>query len=124
MTTSGRVTRRLGQWGEDAAVAHVTGLGWRILDRNWRCAIGELDIVALDTSDTAVFIEVKCRSGLGFGDPLEAITQAKLGRLRELSGVWLRAHEMRPARIRVDAIGVLRVRGGGVEVTHIQGITS
>ena len=54
--------------------------------------LGELDIVALDRSDgrrTAVFCEVKCRTGLGYGDPLEAITYAKVRRLRQLAAEWM-----------------------------------
>lgn len=124
MATSGRVTRRIGEWGEQAAAAHIQTLGWQIVDRNWRCGIGELDLVASQDLDTLVFIEVKCRSGRGFGDPLEAITRAKLGKLRELSALWLQSHALHPREIRLDAIGVLRIPGGGVDVTHIRGITS
>ena len=70
--------RAIGRIGEEHAVEHLTGLGWQVLDRNWRCNEGELDIIAHDPHAGAlVFIEVKCRSGLGFGDPLEAVTWRK-----------------------------------------------
>ncbi len=65
-----------------------------MLERNWQCAVGEIDIVAEELERgrrTVVFCEVKCRTGLGFGDPLEAITYAKLRKLRQLAGEWLAA---------------------------------
>ena len=63
-----------------------------ILDRNWRCRLGEIDIVAMEVEGadrSLVFCEVKCRTGLGFGPPLEAITYAKVRKLRRLAGEWL-----------------------------------
>src|SRR3954464_14821429 len=74
----------LGRRGEDLAARYLTDLGYRILARNWRCRSGEIDLVAADLEPgrrTIVFCEVKTRSGLGFGDPLEAITWAKGRRL-------------------------------------------
>lgn len=120
-----RVT--VGRRGEDLAAAHVVGLGWRILDRNWRCRSGELDLVALDPGGsgrgTVVFCEVKCRTGTQFGHPLEAITPAKLARLKDLAGLWLQAHAQHPDSIRLDAIGVL-LQGAGSRVTHARGVTA
>jgi putative endonuclease len=69
---SGR--QRVGVRGEDLAVAELSRQGMQILARNWRCRLGEIDIVALETTgdrSTVVFCEVKCRTGLGFGAPLE-----------------------------------------------------
>ncbi|MBX9718815.1 MAG: YraN family protein, partial [Microbacteriaceae bacterium] len=63
----------LGRTGEQLAVEHLTAEGYTILDRNWRCAIGEIDIVARH-GETTVVVEVKTRSGLGFGHPLDAVT--------------------------------------------------
>jgi len=117
----GRVTKALGAWGEQAAAAHCAQLGWDELDRNWRCAAGEIDLVMREPDGTVVFVEVKCRSGLGYGDPLEAITVGKLTKLRELAGWWLKAQPRRVPSVRLDAIGVLRTRGG-VELTHVKGI--
>ena len=78
----------LGARGEDLAVAELERQGMTILARNWRCRLGEIDIVAAEVvggRTTVVFCEVKCRSGLGFGDPLEAITWKKLRTLRSLA---------------------------------------
>ena len=115
----------LGARGEDLAVAELRRQGMEVLERNWRCRLGEIDVVATETvagRTTVVFCEVKCRSGLGFGDPLEAITWAKLRRLRALAAEWMRAHEVRAADIRVDAIGVLLVRGREPTVRHVRAV--
>jgi putative endonuclease len=118
----------LGRRGEQRAVEHLTALGWQILDRNWRCPLGELDIIA-DDAGTTVVVEVKTRSGLGFGHPLDAVTPRKLARLRRLAGAWCAAHPVTSAEargdgrgaerrlLRIDVIGVLErtdPRGFGV----------
>ena len=71
---------------------------------------------------TVVFCEVKCRTGLGFGDPLEAITYAKLRKLRQLAGEWLAASGRRPDAIRLDAVGVVMIPGQPPRLTHVRGI--
>ncbi len=78
----------LGRYGEEVAARWLTQGGLRILERNWRCAEGELDIVALD-GDTLAVCEVKTRSERGFQSPTQAIDQAKADRLRRLAERWL-----------------------------------
>lgn len=118
--------RSTGQWGEDVAARHLEGLGWRILDRNWRFSrVGELDIVALEPSPgrgTLVFCEVKTKSGDGFGTPLEAITVAKLRRLHRLACAWMASHDTGYDRVRIDAIGVQGLPDRAWRVTHAEGI--
>jgi Holliday junction resolvase-like predicted endonuclease len=73
--------KEIGVRGEDLACAELERQGMQVLGRNWRCRLGEIDIVAAETGEnglTLVFCEVKCRSGLGFGHPLEAITYMKM----------------------------------------------
>ena len=115
--------RAIGQIGGERAVEHLVGLGWQVLDRNWRCNEGELDVVAHDPHAGAlVFVEVKCRSGLGFGDPLEAVTWRKRSKIRQLSLLWLAEHRLRADRLRIDAIGVLLQPGRKPVLSHAQGI--
>jgi len=114
----------LGRSGEQLAVDHLTAIGYTILDRNWRCSMGELDIVALDGA-TTVMVEVKTRSSVAFGHPLDAVTPRKLARLRRLAGAWCEAHardvavggSVRP--IRIDVIGVVSGRDG-VAIDHVR----
>ncbi|WP_375431218.1 YraN family protein [uncultured Friedmanniella sp.] len=123
MAANGRQT--LGARGEDLAVVELQRQGMEVLDRNWRCRVGEIDIVAAEPGEggtTVVFCEVKCRSGLGFGDPLEAITWAKLRTLRALAAEWLAVHRVSAAAIRLDAIGVLLLRGEPPRLTHVKAV--
>jgi len=71
---------------------------------------------------TLVFCEVKCRSGLGFGHPLEAITYEKMRTLRQLAAVWMREHRRKASSIRLDAIGVVLVTGQEPSVTHVRAV--
>lgn len=80
--------------------------GFQILDRNWRHRLGEIDLVARD-GDAIVIVEVKARRSRQYGAPVEAVTEQKLLRLRQLAGAWLREHiECRPRGIRIDVIGI------------------
>jgi putative endonuclease len=81
--------KRLGVRCEDFACAELERQGMQILERNWRCRLAEID-----------FCEVKCRSGLGFGHPLEAITYAKMRTLRQLAALWMHEHRMKASSIR------------------------
>ena len=85
----------LGDYGERIAAAHLIAAGMTILDRNWRCPEGEIDIVARD-GDALVVCEVKTRRGNGFGGPLEAINPVKAQRLAPARGV-LAARARRPS---------------------------
>lgn len=113
---------QLGALGEQLAVEHLTSLGLRILARNWRCRYGELDIVAADADRTVVFVEVKTRSGDGFGGLPEAVTPVKVRRLRRLAGLWLAAQDTGWAGVRIDVIGVRVGRRRTPEVIHLRGV--
>jgi len=109
----------LGRFGEDVAAAHLTELGWAILDRNWRRSFGELDIVARE-DDTVVFVEVKTRSSVRFGLPSEAITYEKAGRLRTLALHWLGERRVAAPLVRFDVVSVLRTEDGP-QIDHLRG---
>ena len=111
----------LGREGEQAAVSYLEGCGFRILDRNWRCADGEIDIVAVDKR-TFVVCEVKTRSGTRFGTPLDAVGRDKQRRLRRLAVQWLNAHGIRFDQIRIDVLGLLREGTGGFTIEHVRGV--
>ncbi len=110
-------TQALGRSGEELAVDHLLAQGYSILDRNWRCSQGELDIVARDGSTTVV-VEVKARSGSRYGHPLDAITPVKLARLRRLAAAWCEARGG-VERLRVYAIAVIADREG-VTIEHVR----
>lgn len=119
------VRQLVGARGEDLAAAELIRQGMRIVTRNWRCSIGELDIIAVEELDgcrTLVFCEVKCRTGLGYGSPLESITYAKLRKLRQLSAHWLASEAPSVDAVRLDAIGVVLLRGQQPKLTHVRGI--
>lgn len=98
----------VGRRGEQLAAGLLEREGFRVLERNWRCRIGEIDIVAQD-GDELVIVEVKSRRGVGFGHPFEAITPVKQARLRRLAGAWCDAdgRDTVYRRVRIDAIAVL-----------------
>jgi len=109
----------LGKRGETLAAAFLVDAGYDILDRNWRCRQGEIDVVALDGDET-VFVEVKTRSSIAFGHPLEAITIQKLARLRRLAAAWCGEHPGSRRRIRIDAIAIIAPPGGPVQFEHVR----
>jgi putative endonuclease len=127
MTTLKTMTRiQLGAMGEALAVDHLTAMGLRILHRNWRCRHGELDVIACDEATrTLVFVEVKTRTGDGFGGLPYAVTEQKVRRLRRLVGLWLAGQDERWTAVRIDVIGVRIVperANHAPEITHLQGI--
>jgi putative endonuclease len=107
----------LGRVGEDAATRFYRKRGFQIVARNWRCADGELDLIAR-RGGLLVFCEVKTRSSESFGMPAEAVGFHKRRRLRRLAGRWLSENRARAATIRFDVVSVI-VRDGRPRVTHI-----
>ncbi len=116
-------TTELGARGERIAAAYLTDAGLRLIDRNWRCRDGELDIVARDGA-AIVFCEVKTRRATGFGHPVEAVPAAKQRRLRTLAQRWLAAHDEHAPDLRFDVVGVLVRTSGPALVTHLRGAFS
>lgn len=112
----------LGRRGEAAAEGYLTSHGMRVIDRNWRCAAGEIDLVAID-GGTLVVVEVKTRSSLDYGHPFEAITKGKLARLYVLASQWARAHDLRFAGFRVDAVSVVDAGHGAAHIEHLRAVS-
>ena len=99
--------------GEDQVAAWYSEAGYQVVDRNWRCREGELDIVAVK-GGTVVFCEVKARSGSVFGAPAEAVGRTKQARIRRLGARWLAENRDRIGRrswtVRFDVASVLAGR--------------
>ncbi|CAM3207843.1 hypothetical protein PSET11_02987 [Arthrobacter ulcerisalmonis] len=111
----------LGRRGEVLAAGYLESLGMLVLERNWRCPDGEIDIVALD-GDALVIAEVKTRRSLDYGHPFEAVGPDKLARLHRLGSAWCRDREVRVPLRRVDVIAVLDDGGGSPVVEHLKGV--
>jgi putative endonuclease len=113
----------IGALGEQLAVEHLQSLGLRVLDRNWRCRYGELDVIAADDiARAAIFVEVKTRTSDLFGGVAEAVTPQKVRRLRRLAGLWLAAQDAGWSQVRIDVVGVRIGRQRKPEITHLQGV--
>lgn len=111
----------LGAYGERVAAQRLAEEGMVLLARNWRCELGEIDLVLRD-GDDLVFCEVKTRSSTAYGHPLEAVGPRKGARLRRLAARWVAEHDVTPTGIRVDLVGVLLARQGAAEVEHVRGV--
>ena len=111
----------LGRYGEDLAAEHLRRQGLQILARNWRCATGELDIVARDGA-TLVICEVKTRRSAAFGAPAEAVGPRKLRRLRELALRWLDEQRIHVPDIRFDVVAIVQPPAGRPVLEHLRGV--
>ena len=123
-------TRELGAYGERLATRYLTDHGFDVVDRNWRCVRGEIDIVAVE-GRALVVCEVKTRSSETFGMPFEAVGRQKLRRLRLLAGLWV---EQRAGQVswpgasrsigdlRIDVVSILRRAAGPITVAHLRGV--
>lgn len=119
--TTARQRQALGAYGERIAARHLVAQGMTVLDRNWHCAVGELDLVLRDGGDLVV-CEVKTRRGLEFGPPLAAVGSVKLGRLRQSALLWVERRGLSRPPIRIDLVGVLLPRVGAPLVEHVAGV--
>jgi putative endonuclease len=116
-----RAKDAVGAYGERVAERFLLDAGLVVLERNWRCPFGEIDIVARD-GDCLVVCEVKTRSSAVFGHPVEAVTAVKAARLRVLAVEWVKTRGVRPRRIRIDVVAVLRSAQGPATVTHLRDV--
>lgn len=110
--------RSIGTFGENVVADLIASRGATIVDRNWRIKEGEIDIVAQSSSGAIIFIEVKTRSSLTFGHPLESITKVKAHRLQRLALAWLATHKAFGAEFQIDCVAVLIGPGGQYSVEY------
>jgi putative endonuclease len=94
------------------------GLGYRILERDLRLPLGQLDLVAMD-GRTLVFVEVKTRAGTGFGLPQEAVGRDKIRKLRQLAQLYLKRRRY-SGQLRFDVVGIIVSHGQVQRIDHIK----
>jgi putative endonuclease len=119
--STGRQNGALGAYGERVAARHLVESGMVLVDRNWRCDAGEIDLVLRDGA-VLVFCEVKTRTSTAYGHPLEAVDAVKTERLVGLAGRWLEEHRVTAPEVRFDMVAVIRSRRGAAAVEHVRGL--
>lgn len=116
-----RAKDALGRYGEDVAVRYLQDLGLVVLDRNWRCSLGELDVIARE-GGCLVVCEVKTRRSDEFGGPLQAVSPRKVRRMRQLVLRWLDERQVHVPEIRFDVIGIIQPLVGAPTLQHLRGV--
>ena len=116
-------TSRLGRWGERYAAAFLEQRGMAVLDQNWRCRAGEIDLI-MKEGETVVFVEVKTRRGTRLGAPENAMHEARVAQLFRVIEHYLHAHEIdEDSDWRLDMVGVeLTGKGKLVRCEHYRGL--
>ena len=114
-----RAKDAVGAYGERVAARHLEDNGIEVIERNWRCGQGEIDIVARE-GEVLVFVEVKTRSSEQYGVPAEAVTRVKANRIRGLAMTWLAQHPHGYAALRFDVVSVMRQPAGASHVVHLR----
>jgi putative endonuclease len=116
-----RAIDAVGDYGERLAERFLVGAGMTILERRWRCRLGEIDIVAVE-GVCLVVCEVKTRRSVLAGTPADAVTPAKVARLRRLTGAWLAQQPGHFPEIRIDVVCVVVPRRGAARLEHLRGV--
>ena len=109
----------LGKMGESIATTFLKGAGFSIVERNFRCVCGELDIVARD-GRTIVFVEVKCRKNAAYGPPQLAVTSFKQRQISKAALVWLSKRRLFDAEARFDVVAIVLRQHDLPEIEHIR----
>ena len=116
----------VGERGEDVAAAYLQEKGWRVLDRNYRFERAEIDLVCFEPAEQyeeggeVVIVEVKARTGLGFGRPEEAVTPAKQRHIARATAAYLHERQLENARVRFDVVSVLLRPGRKPQIEHFR----
>ena len=119
MPKRGILNKLLGDRGERAAAKYLKQQGYRLLARQSRSRIGEIDLIALD-GDTIVFVEVKTRSSHAAGHPTEAVTVVKQRQLTRTALAWLKRRKLLDARARFDVVAITWQETGPPLIEHYQ----
>jgi putative endonuclease len=113
-----RARINLGLQGEDLATDYFKNKGYKILSRNYRKQTGEIDIIARD-GEYLVFIEVKTRTSLLFGQPYEAVTLKKQGQISRVALDYITRNKLHNQAMRFDVVSVLIPVNGKIEINHL-----
>lgn len=113
--------RVLGRHGENIALNYFSGLGYKVLERNYKCRIGEVDIIAQKDS-SLIFIEVKTRTSLSYGHPVESVSEHKIKKIKDVAGFFMaNNNNLYPNfDVRFDVVSIIINRGSGFKLEHIE----
>ncbi|HIJ87403.1 MAG TPA: YraN family protein [Desulfuromonadales bacterium] len=113
--------KKTGELGEEVAANYLIARGYRILERNFRCKGGEVDVIVRDPEDKSlVFIEVKARRGLSYGVPQLAVTPFKQRQISKAALTWLSKNRLHDTNARFDVIAILLHTDGQHVIDHIK----
>ncbi|MFQ5501122.1 MAG: YraN family protein [Phycisphaerae bacterium] len=110
--------RDLGRTGEDAACKLLRSRGYCVLERNFTCSLGEIDIIC-SNKGTVVFVEVKTRSSDSGADPEANVTRVKQRKIENIARIWLELHPDTDAALRFDVVSVVKPSAGPPRVRHM-----
>ncbi len=112
--------QEIGKWGESLACQYLSKNNYEIMKRNFRCCQGEIDIIARDvTKNEFVFVEVKTRSNLRYGNPSDAVTKLKQKYMRQTAKYYIYKNDLDFQKIRFDMIEVF-IQKERAKVNHIE----
>ena len=112
-------TQPFGRYGEQLAVDHLQAAGYTIITTNWRCSVGEIDIIA-QKDNILVFVEVRSRHAENTEASFESINSRKQTKLAALANEYIDAHKLDDMVWRIDVIGVAIPRTGKAIVEHVE----
>jgi putative endonuclease len=112
-------TKILGNLGESYAERFLMRNGYKVIDKNFRCKVGEVDIIALK-DNILIFVEVKTRNSTKFGFPEEAVTPHKIGKIKRSGDWYVSLHPNLPKKVRIDVVSLLLAEGKIIREKIIQ----
>lgn len=114
--------RELGNLGEQLTADYLVERGYKILERQWKCEYGEIDLICLDSGGEVVFVEVKTRESLESGYPEESVTETKRHHLQACGEWFLHLSAWEKREHRYDVVAIILRDGEAPEITHLIGI--
>ena len=116
------IKKVLGQYGENMACNYLKNNNYQIVERNYRCKLGEIDIIAMDAiKNELVFIEVKTRSNFLFGSPSQAVNKTKQKHILNVAKYYIYTHNIKNMFLRFDVIEIY-VEESTFKINHIKQI--